>query len=126
MSLRPVLCLVAALFALPSTSFADSNGSVGSVASLTVYESSSDNYAMANGVLTIKEKATGTLRNYKWGGSICPGRTVSANSLALLFDALRSKDNVDVVPSYKAGNGNERCLTGFKLERVEPISLAPR
>lgn len=124
MSLRPVLCLVAALFAIPSTSFADSNGSVGTVASLTVYESSSDNYALTNGVLTVKEKATGTSRSYKWGGSICPGRTVSANSLALLFDALRSKENVDIVPAYKTGNGNERCLTGFKLDRVEPAASA--
>lgn len=122
MSLRPVLCLAAALFALPSTSFADSNGAIGTVASLTVYESGSDNYGMFNGVLSIREKATGTRRDYKFGGSICPNRPVSANSLALLFDALRSKENVEIVPSYKLGNGNERCLTGFRLDRVESVT----
>lgn len=122
MSLRPVLCLAAALFAIPSTSFADSNGAVGTVASLTVYESSSDSYAMYNGVLSVREKSTGTTRSYKWGGSICPSKTVSDSSLALLFDALRSKENVEIVPSYKLGNGNERCLTGFRLDRVEPVT----
>lgn len=123
MSLRPVLCLVAALVAVPSTSFADSNGTAGTIASLTVYESSSDNYALANGVLTVLERG-GTKRNYKWGGSICPGRNVSADSIGLLFDALRSKENVEVVPTYKTGNGNERCLTGFRLDRVEPVTAA--
>lgn len=124
MSLRPVLCLVAALFAIPSTSFADSNGAVGTVAGLTVYESSSDNYGLTNGVLTVREKATGSTRDYKWGGQICAGRTVSASSLALLFDALRSKENVEIITSYKTGNGNERCLTGFRLNRVEPATVA--
>jgi hypothetical protein len=118
MSLRPRLFVFAALMTAlaPATSFADSNGLYGSVDSVTVHESSSDNYAMVNGVLSVREKS-GTKRDYKWGGSLCPGRNVSAGSLAMLFDALRS-DNVQVTPSYKLGNGNTRCLTGFKLETV--------
>ncbi len=120
MSLRSRFTQVAALTAVlvPSTTFADSLGALGAVDSVTVYESSSDDYAMQNGVLTVREK-TGTKRNYKWGGSFCPNRTLSASSIALLIDALRSNTAVEIVPSYKIGNGSERCLTGFKLDAVD-------
>lgn len=118
MSLRPRLSLVAAfLTALaPATTFADSTGSAGVVDTLAVYESGSDDYAMANGVLTVKE-GNGTKREYKWGGSLCPGRELSPESIALLFQALQDRKNIKITPSYKPGNANTRCLTGFTLER---------
>ncbi|WAS98113.1 hypothetical protein [Nannocystis punicea] len=117
MSHRIRLSLIAALTSvmLPAVALADSAGSAGNVEALTVYESSSDNHAMFNGAVTIKER-TGQKRDYKWGGSLCPGRDLSANSINLLFQALREKKQVEVTPTYKAGNGGERCLTGFKLE----------
>lgn len=122
MSLRSCLSLLAGLMivSVPATTFADSDGLVGSVDSITVNESSSDDYAMANGVVTVREKS-GTKRDYKWGGSLCPGRNLSASSISMLFDALRTQ-NVEVVPSYKLGNGATRCITSFKLsiERTTP------
>jgi hypothetical protein len=116
MSLRPRLSLVAVLLAalVPATSFADSTGNSGVVDELSVYESGSDAYAMANGVLTVKESG-GSKREYKWGGSLCAGRNVSASSISMLFDAMRSQAEVNIVPSYKTGSANTRCLTGFKL-----------
>lgn len=124
MSLRSRFTQVAALTAVlvPSTTFADSLGSIGAVDAVTVYESSSDDYAMQNGVLTVREK-TGTLRTYKWGGSFCPNRSLSFDSIGLLFQALRSNTTVDIVPSYKLGNGGTRCLTGFKLDAVDPLAV---
>jgi hypothetical protein len=123
MSLRPCLSLLAGLMIVsaPATTFADSLGAVGTVENLTVYESSSDDYAMANGLLTVREKS-GTKREYKWGGSLCPGRNVSASSIAMLFEALRSQPTVEIVPSFKTGTGGSKCLTGFKLSfvRTEP------
>lgn len=116
MSHRPRLSLIAALTAvmLPATVFADSTGTAGNVDAVTIYETSSDNYAMSNGSVTLKEKS-GTKREYKWGGSLCPGREVSASSIALLFQALQGRKQIEVVPTYKLGNGNERCLTGVKF-----------
>ena len=116
MSIRSCLSLLAGLMiaAAPATTFADSAGSLGVVDSVIVYESSSDNYAMVNGVLTVREKS-GTKRDYKWGGSLCPGRNVSATSVSMLLDALRSQTTLEIAPSYKLGNGATRCLTGFKL-----------
>ena len=127
MSLLPRLSLVAAMMTafVPATTFADSAGAVGKVESVTVYESSSDEYAMANGVLTVKEDSSGTKRDYKWGGSLCAGRNVSASSIGMLFDALRSQDNVEIAPVYKSGNGTTRCLTGFKLSYERPATIAP-
>lgn len=121
MSLRPCLSLLAGMLIVsaPATTFADSSGSIGNVDSVTVFESSSDDYAMANGVLSVREKS-GTKRDYKWGGSLCPGRNVSADSISMLFDALRSQTQVEIVPSYKVGNGATRCLTGFKLSFDRP------
>lgn len=118
MSLRPRLSLVAVLLTalVPATTYADSTGSSGVVEELSVYESGSDNYAMANGVLSVKE-SSGAKREYKWGGSLCAGRNVSASSVSMLFDAMRSQDVVSIVPSYKTGSANTRCLTGFKLVR---------
>jgi hypothetical protein len=122
MSLRPCLSLLAGLMivSVPATTFADSDGLVGSVDSVTVNESGSDDYAMANGVVTVREKS-GTKRDYKWGGSLCPGRNLSASSISTLFDALRTQ-NIEVAPSYKLGNGATRCITSFKLsiERTTP------
>lgn len=121
MSLRSALSLLAGMMIVsaPATTFADSAGSIGNVDAVTVYESSSDDYAMANGVLSVREKS-GTKRDYKWGGSLCPGRNVSADSISMLFDALRSQTQVEIVPSYKVGNGATRCLTGFKLSFDRP------
>ena len=123
MSLRPCLSLLAGMMIVsaPATTFADSAGSIGNVDAVTVYESSSDDYAMANGVLSVREKS-GTKRDYKWGGSLCPGRNVSADSIKMLFDALQSTQTIEIVPSYKVGNGATRCLTGFKLSFDRPTA----
>lgn len=120
MSIRSCLSLLAGLMiaTAPATTFADSAGATGTVDAVTVYESSSDNYAMANGIVTVREKS-GTKRDYKWGGALCPGRNVSANSVAMLLDALRSGAAVEILPSYKLGNGSTRCLTGFKLSNID-------
>jgi hypothetical protein len=118
MSIRPCLSLVAVLMMalVPATTFADSLGTIGSVESVTVYESGASEYGAANGLLTVKEdNANNTKRDYKWGGSLCPGYNLSTSSLGMLFDALRSQADVAITPTYKMGNMSTRCLTGFKL-----------
>src|SRR5262245_50389141 len=124
MSHRTRLSLVAVLTAVlvPALAFADSLGNIGAVNNLTVYESGSDNYGAANGVVVVRERRVNgkpeELREYKWGGSLCPGRELSSTSIALLFEALRDRRNIKITPSYKPGNGSTRCLTGFNLDRT--------
>lgn len=124
MSLRVRLSLCAALtasVALPSTSFADSTGVAGSVTAVTIHESSSDEYGTFNGSVTVREgnDASGTAREYKWGGSLCAGKNVGADDVRLLTEAMRARSDLQIVPSYKIGNGATRCLTGFKIRIIE-------
>lgn len=117
MSHRPRLSLIAVMAAvmLPASASADSAGNAGNVEAVVIHEPGSDNYAMYKGAVVLKERA-GSKREYRWGGSLCPGRDLSANSVNLLFEALRARKQVEVTPQFKLGNGSQRCLTGFRLE----------
>ncbi|MBZ5711568.1 hypothetical protein [Nannocystis pusilla] len=106
----------AALVSTPAA--ADSTGVTGFVNKVTVYDDSSDNYGAQHGILQVVESGTGTLRNYVWGASLCPGRELAPDMIQLLVDALHNRPAVEIVPSYKTGNGGSRCLVGFTLNYV--------
>jgi hypothetical protein len=116
MSTPPRLPLIAALAALmlPAAASADSNGAAGSVEAIVLHEPGSDNHPMYHGAVVLKERA-GVKREYRWGGSLCPGRELSDTSLGLLFEALRSGAQVEVTPLFKSGNGGQRCITGLRV-----------
>lgn len=114
--------VLAVAMTVPSVAYADTDGTAGTVASVTVNESGSDDYSTVRGELVINEGQAN--RTYKWGGTVCSGRNVSETNVALLFEALRARDSVQLVPSYKSGIGGARCLVGFKLEPVRPPSSA--
>lgn len=111
------IVVAAACAALTSTpaAAADSTGVAGVIAKLSVYDDSSDTYAMQNGILQVVENGTGTLRNYLWGGSLCPGRELAPDMIQLLADAMHNRPTTEIVPTYKVGNGASRCLVGFTL-----------
>jgi len=109
-----VAAACAALTSIPAAA-ADSTGVTGVIGKLTVYDDSSDNYGLQWGILQIVENGTGTLRNYLWGGSLCPGRELAPDMIQLLADALHNRPVVEIVPSYKVGNGASRCLVGFTI-----------
>lgn len=105
---------LSAVILVPAVAYADSDGAAGSVASVTVNESSADDYAAERGNVMVNEGAA--TRKYTWGGQACSGRNVSEANIALLFEAMRARDSVQIVPSYKSGGGGARCLVGFKLQ----------
>lgn len=108
---------LSAVILVPAVAYADSDGAAGTVASVTVNESSADDYAAERGNIYVLE-AGGTSRKYTWGGQACSGRNVTEANIQLLFDAMRARDSVQVVPSYKPGGGGARCLVGFKLQPI--------
>ncbi len=110
---------MATVVLLPSVALADVDGTKGIVSSVTINESSADDYASERGSIVVNENLTAT-RKYQWGGAVCNGKNLSDASIALLFDALRARDKVEIVPSYKAGAGQARCLVGFKLQTIPP------
>lgn len=119
MSLRSRVLKVAALAAVvlvPAVAFADADGLVGTVSSITINESAADDYATERGSIIVNE---GTLtRKYQWGGTSCSGYVVSASNIQLLVDAMQNRDKMQIVPSYKTGGMLARCLVGFKLQAV--------
>lgn len=105
---------LSAVILVPTLAYADTDGAAGSVASVTVNESSADDYASERGNVYVNEGATN--RKYQWGGQACSGRNLTEANIALLVEALRGRDGIQIVPSYKAGGGGARCLVGFRLQ----------
>lgn len=109
---------LAAVVLVPAVAYADVDGSKGTVASVTVNESSADDYTAERGNVILKEGSQA--RKYQWGGTACSGKNLSEANIALLVDALRASDRLEIVPSYKSGAGAARCLVGFRVQLVQP------
>ena len=109
---------LAAVVLVPAVAYADVDGPKGSIASVTVNEPTADDYTAERGNVTINEGST--IRKYQWGGTACNNRNLSEANIALLIEAMRAKDTLELVPSYKAGAGQARCLVGFRIQAVAP------
>jgi len=111
---RTAFVLAAAIAAVPATTFADSSGSAGSVISVTVLESSSDDYGSYRGKIVIREgtEPSATQTEYRWGGTICANRNLSESNIALLVEALRGA----CLDSAREG------ITAFKEKRTPDFS----
>ena len=119
MSLRSRVLKGAALAAVvlvPTIAFADADGQVGTVASLTINESTADDYATERGSIVVNEGSQ--TRKYQWGGTSCSGYVLSATNIQMLVEAMQNRDKLQIVPSYKTGGMLARCLVGFKLQAV--------
>jgi hypothetical protein len=105
----PVLALMLAV--APSTAFAaDEVGTAGIATSIDIVSPSSDTYLIYNGRVFV-----GT-DEYRWGGTSCGSRTLSAENVRSLTQAVRS--GMTVTPRYQIGQGTTRCLVGYTLERL--------
>lgn len=121
MSLRSQILKSAALAAVvlvPAVAFADADGLKGKVAAVTVNESSADDYSAERGNMVVNEGSVA--RKYQWGGTACNGKNLSEANIDLLFQAMKAADKVEVVPSYKTGAGQARCLVGFRVQVIAP------
>ena len=121
MSLRSQILKSAALAAVvlvPAVAFADADGLKGKVAAVTVNESSADDYSAERGNMVVNEGSVA--RKYQWGGTACNGKNLSEANIDLLFQAMRSTDKLEIVPSYKTGAGQARCLVGFRVQVIAP------
>ncbi len=109
---------LAAVVLVPAVAYADTDGLKGTVAAVTVNETSADDYSAERGNLVVNEGSTS--RKYQWGGTACNGRNLTEANIDLLFQAMRSADKVEIVPSYKTGAGQARCLVGFRVQVIVP------
>ena len=121
MSLRSRVMKGAALAAVvlvPAVAYADADGLKGTVAAVTVNETSADDYSAERGNLVVNEGSVS--RKYQWGGTACNGKNLTEANIDLLIQAMRSTDKIEVVPSYKTGAGQARCLVGFRVQVIAP------
>lgn len=100
-----LLCLTA------GEALADSIGVAGRIVGVEHNDDSSDDYGIAEGSVFVDE--AGTIREYRHGGSLCPGRLLDVDQQRMLVDAMRSK--LTVIPYYKLGNGGSRCLVSYSF-----------
>jgi hypothetical protein len=114
---------LSAVILVPAVAYADTDGAVGAVASVTINETSSDDYATERGNVYVNEGQTS--RKYQWGGQACNGKNLSEANIAMLVEALRGRADIQMVPSYKTGAGNVRCLVGFRLQPAPSGSGTP-
>jgi hypothetical protein len=98
----------------PHVASADSAGKKGRVIEISVNEPSSDDYAKFHGSVEIYSKKTKA--TYHWGGSYCPGKDLSAESVERLTQAFMTRRWTKVKPRYKNGQGGKKCLVGFAIE----------
>jgi len=125
MKSRHLLSLAAflgATLAAPLTSHAaDNTGVEGFVQSVLTYSSSSDTYQSRRGEIVVREGASenSTARTYVFGGTSCQQRGISTSQITALL-TLINDSNRAVIPKYKPGLGNIRCIVGFKATRPTP------
>ena len=106
---------VAAGHALPA---AADTSQTSTVAQLTVIEAGDRNYKAFHGAVWLEIDKAAT--NYRWGGTQCGGRDVSANTVQLLFAALRSGDQVSLeyVVVSAAKDKSYRCVTAVTFSKT--------
>jgi hypothetical protein len=109
---------LAAVVLVPAVAYADVDGTKGTIVSVTINDTSADDYTAERGNVVLKEGAT--TRKYQWGGTVCNGKNLSEANIALLITALSAQDRLEIVPSYKTGAGQARCLVGFRLQLIRP------
>lgn len=91
----------------------DTQGYSGGLASVRINETSSDAYGVERGNLVINEGG-GVLRKYNIAGQACNGKTLSEQNMNILARVV-GNPGIKLVPYYKGGGGNVRCLVGFEM-----------
>jgi hypothetical protein len=108
-----VSAFVATALMLPPAAIADSLGTAGKLVGLRDVNAVSDNYPLIRGSVWVDE-GKGAITEYRWGGSVCPGKDLSEEEIANLSRALNNS-KLRIIPIYKNGQGNSVCLTHFLL-----------
>jgi hypothetical protein len=117
---RSFVVALAPLFALsiaaaPSTAFAaDEVGKPGIASKVEILTPSADGYLQFHGRLIISVTSSLT-EEYRWGGTSCGSKTLSAENVHELGAAVR--EGLQVSPRYQSGQGSTRCLVGFAIQK---------
>jgi hypothetical protein len=111
-AIHTLASLIAVCLAIaPSTAFADELGPAGIATDVEVLTPSADTYLQYHGRLVI---LVGTApQEYRWGGTSCGSRTMSADNVRSLITAVNK--GTPITPRFQMGQGTTRCLVGFTV-----------
>jgi hypothetical protein len=104
------MCLLVA----PAIASADEDAAQGVAWDLEVLTTSADTYLTYHGRLVVMVAATPV--EYRWGGASCGSRTMSVDNVRLLTEAVR--EGLLITPRFQIGQGDAKCLVGFKTEKL--------
>lgn len=108
-----IVLSVAAMCGVGSA-LADHTGQYGTVAQVSVNETTADEYSAARGRLVIDEGGQ-FYRSYQWGGVACNGRNMSEANIANMMLALKDRGGLTLTPIWKVGAGAVRCLVAYRI-----------
>jgi len=101
-------------------------GVAGKIISVTINGSKSDDYNKFHGSVKIRPPGKNKRSvEYKWGGTNCPGKNLTADQVDILVGAFHERKSTHVVPHSKNGQGGAKCLVGFELKRPGGSSPTP-
>ncbi|HEY8518387.1 MAG TPA: hypothetical protein VIS07_22980 [Candidatus Binatia bacterium] len=106
--------VVALVLALPAAALADSTGNHGKLIGVEHGTPNSLYAAMLRGSIFVDE-GNGVVREYGFGGSLCNSRDLTIEEEQLLVVAISQR--MSIIPRYRIGGGNTRCLVAFTLTR---------
>lgn len=103
--------LAVCLLITPALASADENATQGIAWDLEVLTTSADTYLQYHGRLVVM---VGTAsEEYRWGGTSCGSRTMSADNVRLLTEAV-GRGHL-ITPRFQIGQGSAKCLVGFAI-----------
>jgi len=114
MRLRMIALLAVATTLLGGVAWAaDVTGPAGAVLSVEVRTVSADLYLQFHGRLVVQQSIDDMAVEYRWGGTSCGSRILTASQLGYLMD-LAAAPYMMIEPFYQDGQGQTICLVGFK------------
>ena len=114
MRLKMIALLAAATSLLAGVAWgADSTGPAGTVLSVEARTVSADTYLQYHGRLVVQQSIDNMAVEYRWGGTSCGSRILTASQLGYLMD-LAAAPYMMIEPFYQDGQGQTICLVGFR------------
>jgi hypothetical protein len=109
--------------ALATGSRADVVAATGPIVALRTNSPNSDDYALFHGFIVVGDSIGGYAR-YHWGGSYCPGKTLTEAEVALIQRGMNNP-RIWIEPRTKNGQGGFLCLVAFNLALRSDLGVLP-
>ncbi len=116
--MKNIILLIMTMLAPVAFAGSDSEGQIGRLIGLSIYDDDSNSYLNNHLRLTVMEGVDGLgnplTMTYVSEGTTCQSKGISPQNYAVLQTAMVEK-NIRIRPYYVPGLGNSRCIVAFDL-----------